>query len=91
MIVALGGVDLLVFTGGIGENDGRARAAICTALSCVGIELDEELNRAPAHFSVIKERGYLISAENSRCAIRLMHSDENREIARHAWLLARDK
>jgi len=36
MIAALGGVDLIVFTGGIGENDGEVRASICDGLSWAG-------------------------------------------------------
>jgi acetate kinase len=37
MIVALDGIDLLVFTGGIGENDKDVRDAICARLGCVGV------------------------------------------------------
>ena len=44
MIAALDGVDLLVFTGGIGENDGEARAAICGGLSWIGVRLDAGRN-----------------------------------------------
>ena len=40
MIAVLGGVDLLVFTGGIGENDGEVRASICAGLSWASINLD---------------------------------------------------
>ena len=46
MIAALDGVDLLVFTGGIGENDVEARAAICGGLSWLGVSLDEARNRS---------------------------------------------
>ena len=46
MIAALDGVDLVVFTGGIGENDGEARAAICGGLSWIGVSLDEARNRS---------------------------------------------
>jgi acetate kinase len=45
MIAALDGVDLIVFTGGIGENDGEARAAICDGLSWIGVSLNETRNR----------------------------------------------
>src|SRR6204780_1855057 len=41
MIAALDGIDLLVFTGGIGENDGEARAAICGGLTWIGVSIDE--------------------------------------------------
>jgi len=45
-IAALDGVDLVVFTGGIGENDGEARAAICGGLAWIGVSLDEARNRS---------------------------------------------
>ena len=40
MIAALDGIDMLVFTGGIGENDAEARAAICSGLAWIGVSLD---------------------------------------------------
>jgi acetate kinase len=43
MIAALDGVDQLVFTGGIGENDEEVRAAICRGLSWIGVSLDEAI------------------------------------------------
>lgn len=46
MIAVLDGVNRLVFTGGIGENDAAVRAAICAALSWIGISLDERQNEA---------------------------------------------
>ena len=45
MITALGGIDTLVFTGGIGENDAVVRAAICRGLGWFGILLDDARNR----------------------------------------------
>jgi acetate kinase len=44
-IAALDGVDLIVFTGGIGENNPQVRAAICGGLSWIGVNLDEARNR----------------------------------------------
>ncbi|MEP6839645.1 MAG: acetate/propionate family kinase [Bradyrhizobium sp.] len=78
MIAALGGLDLLVFTGGIGENDEEAREAICNGLSCFGIELDLGRNRSAEN---------LIGASTSRCAVRVMASQEDEQIARHARAL----
>jgi acetate kinase len=46
MMAALDGVDLLVFTGGIGEHDAKVRAAICGGLSWLGISLDTTRNRS---------------------------------------------
>ena len=45
MLVELGGTDMLVFTGGIGENSDAVRAAVCRDLSQLGIALDESKNR----------------------------------------------
>ena len=39
MIAALEGLDLLVFTGGVGEHDAKVRADICDGLSCLGVSL----------------------------------------------------
>ena len=84
MMVVLGGLDLLVFTGGIGENDAVTRSAICAGLTCLGIVLDEERNRAVTSHEVQEIGG-------SRCSVRAMHSDENREIALHAWNVQNSK
>jgi acetate kinase len=78
MIVALDGVDLLVFTGGIGENDGKARAAICDGLSWIGISLDQAKNRSATN---------PINDPASRCAVLVLASQEDNQIARHTWAL----
>jgi acetate kinase len=77
-IAALDGIDLIVFTGGIGENDGEARAAICGGLSWIGVSLDEARNRSAAN---------PISDPASRCAVLVLASQEDEQIARHAWEL----
>jgi acetate kinase len=74
MAAALDGVDLLVFTGGIGENDATARAAICAGLSWMGVGLDEARNRSATD---------PISASASRCSVRVLASQEDEQIARH--------
>ena len=78
MIVALDGVDLIVFTGGIGENDVEARSAICRGLSSIGVSLDEARNRSANN---------PINDAASRCEVRVMPSQENEQIARHAWAI----
>src|SRR5512135_1100789 len=70
---ALGGLDTLVFAGGIGENAPTVRARICEGLGFLGIELEEKRNAANAG---------LISAAASRVAIRVMRTDEELMIAR---------
>jgi acetate kinase len=78
MIAALDGADLVVFTGGIGENDCEARAAICGGLSWIGLSLDQARNRSARN---------PISDPTSRCAVRVLPSQEDEQIARHAWAL----
>jgi acetate kinase len=79
MIAALDGVDLIVFTGGIGENDAAVRAAICGGLAWIGVNLDEARNRSAAN---------LINAFTSRCGIQVLPSQEDEQIARHSWALS---
>jgi acetate kinase len=82
MTVALGGVDLIVFTGGIGENDAQVRAAICSRLGGIGVALDDARNNDPH-----RQLGVPISRDASRCAVRVLPSQEDEQIARHAWAL----
>ena len=70
---ALGGLDTLVFAGGIGENAPLVRARICDGLGFLGIELEEKRNVANAG---------VISAAASRVAVRVIHTDEELMIAR---------
>ncbi len=76
---ALGGIDLLVFTGGIGERGLGARAAICEGLGFLGIDLDPASNASPAG---------PIGVEGSRCEVRVIPTDESLVIARHTlrWI-----
>jgi acetate kinase len=82
MIAALDGADMIVFTGGIGENDAAIRAEICDGLSWLGVVRDARRNR---------------SAENplndpaSRCSVRVLPSQEDEQIARHCWTLVQPR
>jgi acetate kinase len=78
MTAVLAGADLIVFTGGIGENDATARAEICRGLSWLGVSLDDERNRSADN---------PINATGSRCAVQVLPSEEDEQIARHAWAL----
>ena len=73
---ALGGLDTLVFAGGIGENAPRVRARICEGLSFLGIELNESRNA---------ETAGVISTDASRATVRVVHTDEELMIARSVW------
>ena len=70
---ALGGVDTLVFAGGIGENAPTVRARICDGLGFLGIELEAKRNTANED---------VISAQTSRVSVRVIHTDEALMIAR---------
>jgi acetate kinase len=70
---ALGGLDTLVFAGGIGENAPAVRARICKGLEFLGIELEEQGNAAGEG---------LISAAASRVAVRVIRTDEELMIAK---------
>jgi acetate kinase len=70
---ALGGVDTLVFAGGIGENAPRVRARICDGLGFLGIEIDEKRNA---------ETEDVISTDGSRATVRVIRTDEDLMIAR---------
>jgi acetate kinase len=70
---ALGGVDTLVFAGGIGENAPAVRTRICDGLGFLGIELEEKRNAA--------NEG-VISAPAGRVAVRVIHTDEEVMIAK---------
>jgi acetate kinase len=76
---ALGGLDTLVFTAGIGERAAPVRDRICTQLGFLGIELDRERNQR--HEPVI-------SSDTSRIKVRIVKTNEELMIARHASRLA---
>jgi acetate kinase len=70
---ALGGLDTLVFSGGIGENASEIRARICGGLEFMGIEIDVKQNAA---------NEVVISTASSRVAVHVIHTDEEQMIAR---------
>lgn len=76
MAAVLGGADVLVFTAGIGENSSAVRAAACSGLHFLGIELDSEKN---AHTSRDQE----ISATHSKIRVLVIHAQED-------WAIAQD-
>lgn len=70
---ALGGLDTLVFAGGIGENSPVVRARICEGLQFIGIELNESRNAKSAA---------VISTDASRATVQVIRTDEELTIAR---------
>jgi len=74
MAAAMGGLDGIVFTAGIGENAAGLRERVCHSLAWLGLELDTEANA---------RRGPRISAPGSRVAAYVIPTDEERMIAQH--------
>ena len=70
---ALGGLDTLVFAGGIGENAPLVRARICEGLDFLGVKISEARNA---------ENAAVISADNARVTVRVIRTDEELMIAR---------
>ncbi len=79
---ALGGLDTLIFSGGIGEHAPPVRARICDGLEFLGVKLDRRLNRAGAE---------IISPAGGCVTVRVMRTDEELMIARAACLKLRIK
>jgi acetate kinase len=75
---ALGGLDTLVFSAGIGENCPSIRARVCEGLGHLGVELHEARNA---------ENAPVISAPTARVAVRVIPTDEELMIARSVWRL----
>jgi acetate kinase len=78
LAAALGGLDGIVFTAGIGENAVPVRSAIGRACAWLGVELDEEANQ---------RNQTRISTPKSRVGAYMIKTDENLMIARHVRAL----
>ena len=78
MAATLGGLDTLVFSGGIGENSPAIRARICEGMQFLGIELDPARNIA---------NDSVLSRPHSPVTVRMMHTDEEIQIARSVMKL----
>jgi acetate kinase len=78
-VAALGGLDALVFTGGIGEGSAEIRARVLQGLDCLGIALDEGRNRGAQAGAAGR-----ISTDHSKVAVLVVKADEEHMIAREA-------
>jgi acetate kinase len=76
-VAEMGGLDTLVFTGGIGENDYDVRREVCSGLSSLGVVLDPVKNNARIRGDVT------ISAENSKLKVRVISPAEDLIIVNH--------
>jgi len=82
LAAALGGLDTLIFTAGIGENSPAIRQRICQHMGYMGIQIDSARNKAGEA---------VISPEKSPVTVRVMHTDEDLMIARHTHDLIREE
>ncbi|MBI2754346.1 MAG: acetate/propionate family kinase [Betaproteobacteria bacterium] len=82
LAAALGGIDALVFTGGVGENAPLIRRLVCEGAAWLGVTIDAEAN---------ERGGPRISAEASRARVWVVPADEEKMIAIHAARLARHR
>jgi len=78
-IAALGGLDVLIFTGGIGENSPEIRARICQGMEVFGIAVTDDINRR-----TVAMRGQVVDISDTSAKIRILvvPADEERMIAR---------
>jgi acetate kinase len=76
LVAALGGLDILIFTGGIGENAPPIRRRICEGMEFLGLSLDQGLNDVNAS---------IVSRKDSSVQIRVMKTNEELMIARHTY------
>jgi acetate kinase len=74
----LGGLDLLIFTAGVGERAASIRGNICQSLNYLGVDFDEAANAANSR---------RISATQSNCAVEVVSTNEELMIARHSAVL----
>ncbi|HTY86095.1 MAG TPA: acetate/propionate family kinase [Candidatus Acidoferrum sp.] len=79
-VASMGGLDAVVFTGGIGQGSAEVRALALQGLDCMGISLDEVRNRQARGFDEICR----ITAEDSKIAVLVVPTDEERMMAREA-------
>ena len=80
MVAVLGGIDVLVFTAGVGENSPEVRSEVCGNLEILGLKLDERSNAAPSPDQDIATSG-------SRARILVIRAQEDWAIAQECWTL----
>ena len=81
-IVSLGGIDIITFCGGVGENGFEERERICNYLECFGIRIDKELNR-------IRGEEAKISTEDSKVKVYIVPTNEEILIAKDTYELTK--
>ncbi|HIY68768.1 MAG TPA: acetate kinase [Candidatus Alistipes intestinigallinarum] len=79
----MGGVDLIVFTGGVGENSSEMREAVCTGLEFMGVKFDAEANQGARGVNK------LLSAADSKVKVAVIATDEELMIATDTYNLVK--
>lgn len=79
-IAAMGGLDTVIFTGGIGQGSAEVRALSVQGLECMGVRLDEQRNRDARGFDEVCR----ISTDDSKVTVLVVPTDEERMMAREA-------
>ena len=80
-VATMGDLNILVFTGGIGEHDAEVRAKICSGMEIFGVQIDENENKKSAP---------TISRSSSTVSVQVIETDEDGQIARHVARMLRD-
>jgi len=79
-VASMGGLDAIVFTGGIGQGSAEVRALALQGLDCMGIKLDDERNRTAHGFDEVCR----ITSDDSKITVLVVPTDEERMMAREA-------
>lgn len=82
LTAVMGGLDVIAFTGGIGEHDGRLRADVCASLAFLGLQLDPAANAAATGADVVP-----VHAPGSTVEAWVVPTDEGRVAARSAFAI----
>jgi acetate kinase len=77
----MGGVDLIVFTGGVGENDPMTRQQVCEELEFMGVEFDQDANKG------VRGKDKILSKDSSRVKVMVTTTDEELVIATDTFRL----
>ncbi len=85
LIPALGGLDALIFTGGVGENNCKIRAAVVTKLAFLGVEIDPALDRVATSAGMSSSDDRDLATIASPVRVLTIHTQEEWEIARTCW------
>jgi len=79
MIASLNGLDLLIFTAGIGENSSLLREKVCNTFSFLKLSLDQQKN------ALTSSENRFISSPDSKIKVLVLHTQEDYEIAKECW------